>query len=332
MFRQKSKTVKKSVGASGVFGKIMSRFKTKPKKPTHKKITEPQALVEKKIPTKTKNGHDRKEVSHTNIDQVRKLFTVHNENPNLSAHNIGAIVNMSGELVRYYLGIGKQKAIGTFKKKDLKIKTKLKRADKKAEKKKLSEKKADENLDTLFKTEKYPTEHQADPRYFGGAEPPQSVASVEAFDEQKRKNNALRAISAKKLAKDKADEFEFTQEKIVLERLRKRHQNPKTKPKIHYPNCPSCNPNSTTPLAVYQAEVTRESLRRHDYAQKQMKLEKKQKELDEIIKSREQTVAERTQQGTKLCRTCDSVIAYSQATKSFSIYREYYCQDHEPKL
>jgi len=85
-------------------------------------------------------------------------------------------------------------------------------------------------------------------------------------------------------------------------------------------------------LAVYQAEVTRESLRRHDYAQKQMKLEKKQKELDEIIKSREQSVAERTQQGTKLCRTCDSVIAYSQATKSFSIYREYYCQDHEPKL
>lgn len=339
-----------------MFGKIMARFKTKPKIKASKITKPPEVTTQKKIPTKTKNGHNRKEVSHTNVDQVRKIFAVHSENPNLSAHNIGAIVNMSGELVRYYIGIGKVKAIGTFKKKDLKIKTKLKRADKRAKKLKkeksipiyegtttvvgievvdevkLTKKEAGKNLDTLFKTEKYPTEHQADPRYFGGAEPPQSVATHEAFDEQKRKNNALRAISAKKFAKDKADEFEFTQEKIVLERLRKRHENPKTKPKIHYSNCPSCNPNSTTPLKEYQAEVTRESLRRHDYAQNQMRLKEKEKELDQILKSKEQTVAERTQQGTKLCRTCDNTIPYSQATKSFSIYREYYCQDHEPKL
>ena len=333
MFQQKSKTVKKSVGASGMFGKIMARFKTKPKIKASKITKPPEVTTQKKLPTKTKNGHNRKEVSHTNVDQVRKIFAVHSENPNLSAHNIGAIVNMSGELVRYYIGIGKVKAIGTFKKKDLKIKTKLKRADKRAKKEvKLTEKEAGKNLDTLFKIEKYPTEHQADPRYFGGVEPPQSVATQEAFDEQKRRNNALRAISAKKFAKDKADEFEFTQEKIVLERLRKRHENPKTKPKIHYSNCPSCNPNSTTPLKEYQAEVTRESLRRHDYAQNQMRLKEKEKELDQILKSKEQTVAERTQQGTKLCRTCDGTIPYSQATKSFSIYREYYCQDHEPKL
>ena len=63
-----------------------------------------------------------------------------------------------------------------------------------------------------------------------------------------------------------------------------------------------------------------------------MRLKEKEKELDQILKSKEQTVAERTQQGTKLCRTCDGTIPYSQATKSFSIYREYYCQDHEPKL
>jgi len=196
----------------------------------------------------------------------------------------------------------------------------------------LTEKKAGDNLDTLFKTEKYPTEHQSDPRYFGGTEPPQSVATEENFAIQKRKNVINRAVVAKKIAKDKAEAGEFTQEKIVLERLRKRHENPKTKPKIHYSNCPSCNPNSTTPLAVYQAEVTRESLRRHDYAQNKLKLMKKEKELDEIIKSKEPTVAERTQEGTKLCRTCDSVMAYSQASRSFSIYREYYCRDHEPSL
>jgi len=320
-----------------MLGKIVSRFKTKPKPTIQKKITKPNSLVQKKIVTKTKNGHDRKEVSHTTIFQVRKMFKIHKANPNLSVDNIGTIVNMSGELVKYYLKIGKVDSIATFKKKELKIKTKLEKKEKIAKKLKkkevkLTEKKAGENLDTLFKTEKYPTEHQSDPRYFGGSSPPQSVATEEAFVEQKQKNNALRAISAKKFAKDKAETEEFTQEKIVLERLRKRHENPKTKPKIHYPNCPSCNPNSKTPLKEYQAEVSRESLRRHDYAQKQIKLQEKQMELDKIIKSKEQTVAERTQQGTRLCRTCDTTIPYSQATKSFSIYREYYCGDHEPKL
>ena len=224
-----------------MFGKIISRFKTKPKVRVSKKITKPLPLIEKKIPTKTKNGHDRKANSKTTIDQVRKIFVVRKENPNLSLENIGSIVNMSGVLVRYYSTMGKTKAIATFKKKDLKIKTKLIKAEKRAKKVKkekskiifegtttivgikevkLTKAKAGDNLDTLFKKEKYPTEHQSDPRYFSGSEPPQSVATQEAFDEQKQKNNALRAISAKKFAKDKADEFESNQERIVLDRLR----------------------------------------------------------------------------------------------------------------
>ena len=349
MFRQKNKTVKKSVGASGMFGKIMSRFKTKPKQTVSKKITKSQRQIQKKIATKTKNGHDRKANSKTTIDQVRKIFIIKTENPNLSQDNIGSIVDMSGVLVRYYVKMGKTRAIGSFKQKELKIKIKAKKKAKKVKKKsniifegtttivgikevKLTKEKAGDNLNTLFKKEKYPTEHQSDPRYFSGSEPPQSVATSEAFDEQKRKNNALRAISAKKFAKDKADEFVSKQEQVVLDRLRERHQNPKTKPKIHYTNCPCCNPHSTTPLAEYQAEVRRESLRRHDYAQKQMRLKEREKELDDIFQSQQPTVAERTQQGTKLCRKCDGTIPYSQASRSFSIYREYYCEDHEPKL
>lgn len=333
MFRQKSKTVKKSVGASGMFGKIISRFKTKPKNRVSKKITKSLPKIDKKIPTKTKNGHNRKANSKTTIDQVRKIFVIRKENPNLSQENVGSIVGMSGVLVRYYTTMGKTKAIGSFKKKDLKIKTKIKKAEKRAKKKqKLTEKSAGDNLDTLFKKEKYPTEHQADPRYFGGTEPPQSVATEEAFDEQKRKNNINRAVVAKKIAKDVSDEFESKQERIVLARLKERHQNPKTKPKIHYPNCPCCNPNSTTSLDEYQAEVRRESLRRHDYAQKQIKLKEREKDLDQREQSQQPTVAERTQQGTKVCRECYSTIAYSQAQRSFSIYNEYYCRDHEPKL
>lgn len=355
MFMKNSKTVRKSVGAKGMFGKIISRFKTKPKQRVSKNITKPPVIVQKKIPTKTKNGHNRKANSKTTIDQVRKIFVIKKENPNLSQENIGSIVGMSGVLVRYYSTMGKTKAISSFKKKDLKIKTKLIKAEKRAKKNlkkkeksvliyegtttivgieevKLTKAKAGDNLNTLFKKEKYPTEHQSDPRYFGGAEPPQSVATPEAFDEQKRKNNALRAISAKTLAKNKADEFEFKQERIVLERLRERHQNPKTKPKIHYPNCPCCNPNSTTPLAEYQAEVRRESLRRHDFAQKQIKLKEREKELDQREQNQQPTVAEATQQGTQLCRICESRIPYSQATRSRQVFGEYYCGDHEPRL
>jgi hypothetical protein len=240
---------------------------------------------------------------------------------------------MSVVLLRYYLKKGLPESLVKFKKKDLKLKRKKKKAVKKAKKNaSLTTKKAGENLDTLFKTEKYPAEHQSDPRYFGGSEPPQSVATEEAFDEQKRKNNINRAVVAKKILKDKQIQQEFSQEETVKKRLRERHQNPKTKPKIHYPNCPCCNPNSTTPLAEYQAEVRREALRRHDYAQKQMKLQKREKELDARDQSQQPTVAERTQQGTKLCRKCDSTIPYSQASRSFSIYKEYYCRDHEPRL
>ena len=107
MFRQKSKTVKKSVGASGMFGKIISRFKTKPKKRVSKITMSPKVTTHKKIPTKTKNGHNRKANSKTTIDQVRKIFLIRKENPNLSQENVGSIVGMSGVLVRYYTTIGR---------------------------------------------------------------------------------------------------------------------------------------------------------------------------------------------------------------------------------
>jgi len=334
MFRKNSKTVKKSVGARFGLGKIMSRFKTTPKNRVSKKITKPLPVIEKKIPTKTKNGHDRKPNSKTTIDQVRKIFVIKKENPNLSQENIGSIVDMSGVLVRYYSTMGKTKAIASFKKKDLKVKTKIKKAEKRAKKKlkkeELTEKKAGDNLDTLFKKEKYPTEHQSDPRYFGGSSPPQSVATEEAFHKRKLKNNALRAISAKQIEKERI-------EKATLIRIGKRHKNPKTKPKIHYDDCPSCNPNSKTSFEQYRYRVTKESLRRHEFAQtkmakKELQLNNKEKELDKRELLQQPTVAERTQQGTKLCRICESTIPYSQAQRSFSIYNEYYCRDHEPKL
>ena len=69
MLRKNTKPVRKSGGARSMLGKIMSRFKTKPKVTVHKKTTKPTVTIQKKLPTKTKNGHDRKEVSHTTIFQ-----------------------------------------------------------------------------------------------------------------------------------------------------------------------------------------------------------------------------------------------------------------------
>ena len=61
----------------------------------------------------------------------------------------------------------------------------------------LTEAKAVKNLNDLYATEKYPTEHQGDPRYFGGVAPPQAIATEEAFKDQKRRNNIGRATMKK---------------------------------------------------------------------------------------------------------------------------------------
>jgi hypothetical protein len=323
MFRKNSKTVQKSVGARGMFGKIMSKFKTKTKPRIQKKITKPQARVQKKTTTKTKNGHFRKEVSKTSIFQVRKIFRIKTENPNLSTENIGFIVNMSGELVKYYLKIGKVQAVATFKNREHKVKTIAKKKESK-----LTKKQAGKNLNTLFKTEKYPTEHQSDPRYFGGSEPPQSVATVEDFDKQKRKNVINRAVVAKKIAQDNLTEQVNSKENHRKSRLREKHNI--VEPKIHYDCCPSCNGKSNLTVDEYNKIVRQESFRRHQYAQKEIQLKEKEKQIDKL--KQEPTVAEKEQTGTQLCRKCDSRIAYSQATRSYSIYGEYYCGDHEPNL
>jgi len=327
MFRKNTKTVQKSVGARGMLGKIVSRFKTKPKHKIQKKTTKPQRQVEKKVTqTKTKNGHYRKEVSHTTIFQVRKIFKINRDNPNLSTENIGTLVNMSGELVKYYLKIGKLKSIATFKKKEQKLEKLEKKTKKKM--KKLTKKKAGNNLKTLHKTEKYPVEHQSDPKYFAGTEPPHSVATVEDFDKQKRKNNINRAVVAKKILKDEQTEQANANENGRKRRLREKHAI--ASPKIHYDCCPSCNHKSNLTVDEYNKIVRQESWRRHEFAQKEIALKEKEKQIDRLKK--EPTVAEREQQGTQLCRKCDSRIPYSQATRSKQIYGEYYCGDHEPKL
>lgn len=329
MFRTKQKTVESVEEKLGLFGKLKNAFKTKKTK----------ASTQARKQKKTKNGNIRKQSDKTTELQVKKIFRLHKMNPNLSNNDIGKTVGMSEVLVRYYLKKGRKASLTDFKKstkRKLKLENKSKpqiiKSPRNIEFKstKLTSRKATLNLNELFKKEKYPTEHQSDPRYFAGSNPPQSVATVESFDDQKRRNNINRAVVAKKIAFDKKLTEEQAHDDRRKARLREKHQT--QPPKIHLTPCPSCNPKSNLSVDEYNHIVRQESWRRHQYAEKQRELIEKEKSLDKQKQKQDGSVSEMAQQGTQLCRKCDQRIPYSQATRSYSIYGEYYCQTHEPKV
>jgi len=318
MFRSKQKTVESVEEKFGLFGKLINGLK-------RKKSGSTQASKQKK----TKNGNVRKESQRTTEAQVKKIFRLHKMNPNLSNNDIGKTVGMSEVLVRYYLNKGRKASLSDFKK-STKRKLRQKNKSKPQIKSLRTSTKADLNLDELFKKEKYPTEHQSDPRYFAGSKPPQSVATDEAFQDQKRRNNINRAVVAKKLTFDKKVTEEQAHEDRRKARLREKHHiNP---PKIHLTPCPSCNPKSNLSVDEYNTIVRQESYRRKLWSDNQQKLIQKEKELDKQKQDQVGTVAELAQKGTQLCKKCDNRIPYSQATRSLSIYGEYYCSEHEPKI
>jgi len=318
MFRSKQKTVESVEEKLGLFGKLINGLR-------RKKSGSTQASKQKK----TKNGNVRKESQKTTEGQVKKVFRLHKMNPNLSNNDIGKTVGMSEVLVRYYLNKGRKASLSDFKKS---TRRKLRQENKSKPKPltKLSNKKAQINLEELYKKEKYPVEHQGDPDYFKGSDPPQVVATVEAFKDQKRRNNINRAVVAKKIAFDKKVTEEQSHEDSRKARLREKHHI--QPPKIHLTPCPSCNPKSNLSVDEYNTIVRQEAWRRHQYAEKQRELIEKEKTLDKQKQKQEGSVAEQAQQGTQLCRKCDNRIPYSQATRSHSIYGEYYCSEHEPKI
>ncbi len=324
MFRSKQKTVESVEEKLGLFGKLVNGLR-------RKKSGSTQASKQKK----TKNGNVRKESQKTTEGQVKKVFRLHKMNPNLSNNDIGKTVGMSEVLVRYYLNKGRKASLSDFKKstrRKLRQENKSKPQIIKSPRTKTSVDPVvySENLEKLYKKEKYAVEHQSDPRYFAGSKPPQSVATDEAFQDQKRRNNINRAVVAKKIAFDKKVTQEQSHEDSRKARLREKHHI--QPPKIHLTPCPSCNPKSNLSVDEYNTIVRQEAWRRHQYAEKQRELIEKEKTLDKQKQKQEGSVAEQAQQGTQLCRKCDNRIPYSQATRSFSIYGEYYCSEHEPKI
>jgi len=353
--RTKQKTVQSvEEKKAGLFGRFTNIFKTKTKTKTEK-------TRQKK---KNKNGDLRKETAKTTELQVRKIFRIHSQNPHLSTCDIGKTVGMSDELVKYYLKKGKLASIQPFKLKrdlqkeanDLKIKqsslrkrqrnielgkdsyekspkgkaTRKAYQQKQRKKQALSFGQAQENIERLFKKEKYPVEHQGDPEYFKGSNPPQVIATAEAFKDQKRRNNINRVNTAKMLSQAKEAEVLEAKQSARHVRIKKSHE--KNPPKIHYACCSYCNPKSHLTDKEYDTVIHQEAWKRHQYAEKQKTLLDKEKELDKRKQDELGSVADLAEKGTQLCRKCDQRIPYSQATRSFSIYGEYYCVTHEPKV
>ncbi len=322
MFTSKQKTVQSVEEKLGLFGKLINGLR-------RKKSGSTQASKQKK----TKNGNVRKESQKTTEQQVKKIFRLHKMNPNLSNNDIGKTVGMSEVLIRYYLNKGRKASLSDFKKstrRKLRQENKSKPQPQIIKSPRTSNKQAQINLEKLYEKEKYPVEHQADPDYFKGSNPPQVVATVEAFQDQKRRNNINRAVVAKKITFDKRVTEEQSHEDRRKARLREKHHiHP---PKIHLTPCPSCNPKSNLSVDEYNTIVRQESYRRKLWSDNQQKLIQKEKELDKQKQDQVGTVAELAQKGTQLCKKCDNRIPYSQATRSLSIYGEYYCSEHEPKI
>ncbi len=330
-FRKKTKTVQSVEEKSkGFFSKITSKFKIKPAQ------NEPQTK-----PKKVKEEH-KETRKKTTKKQIKKIFNL--KTKGLSVSDIARAVGISVELTKYYLRKGERQSLKDYKNHNKEFKEKRQNGFRykepkphepkkkvgrpKKETPKLSEKQAEKNLNQLYKSEKYPTEHQADPRYFAGSKPPHSVATEEAFDEQKRKNNINRAVVAKKLTLDRQVSEQNQKEEARKKRLREKHRT--KQPKIHYDCCPSCNPKSNLSTKEYDSIVRQEAWRRHEYAEDQKKLLEKEKELDERERQQKGTVAEQAVEGTKLCKKCDGRLTYSQATRSKNMFGDYYCGDHEP--
>ena len=264
-------------------------------------------------------------------EQIRKIFRLRRENPKLSQSDIAKAVGLSEAVIHYYFSKNEKSVFAKIKLKKTKSKVEIKPKQKTPQTEfTLSNSEAESNLNRLYENEKYPVEHQADPRYFNPTLPKQAVATDEAFQDQKRRNNINRVNTAKFLIA----KVESKKEEKRKERLRKKHQDPTNPMKIHLEKiCPSCNPKSTLSVDDYNVIVYEEFKRQRAFAMKQQGLIEREKELDQLAKESLGNVAERAKEGIKLCSKCDKPITYSQESRCKGRYGigQFYCKDHEPE-
>jgi len=339
MMRSKNKTVK-SEGERNWYSRVISKIISKPKPATQRKIY-----------------HKATE------EQIRKVFKLKRENPKLSLFNIGNLVGVTEGVADYWLSMNEEDVIANFKARRGRrtvLDQRQERVNQTKRKKtkpvkpttqapeislstftKLSEIKGQEILEKIEKTNKYPTQEKASPKWKGTV-PSQAVASEEEWKEEDRnykigKATMYKAIKAKddKKKLDKKLTEKFKNEEKRKDRLQKEHKEKLAKGtlKLHLPSCPSCNRKSELTIDQYRSLCFKEHLKRKEYAiNKQKKqLDQRAEQLDQMEKESIGNVAERAKEGTKLCKVCNEPLEYSQSTRTFGRHHEYYCQDHEPK-
>ena len=326
--RTKHKTVK-SEEAKSIFGRIKGIFKSSE--------------------TLEKATLQRREYNQTTEEQIKKMFRLHKAHPKLCYGDIAKSCGVKEPVVHYWLEQKEQEVLANFK---VKKGRKLHEAQKKqrivSEKKTKSKKKAkqtqeqqerpteqapqteseaNQKLDELYSKEKYPVEHQADPRYFHPTNPAQAVATEVAFKDQKRRNNINRVNTAKLLQ----SKVKVEKEDKRKDRLEKKHKD--SDMKIHFANCPSCNRKSTISVDDYNKLVYDEFKRQRNWSQKQQDQMKREKDLDQREKDALGSVADRAKDGLELCLKCGKSITYSQSSRTSGRLGEgqFYCADHEPK-
>ncbi|MCP6727039.1 MAG: hypothetical protein KJI69_03385 [Patescibacteria group bacterium] len=336
--RSKSKSVKSEAEGNSWFGKFKNVFYT-------------SKTIE--LPPKQKRTYQT-----TTEDQVLKMFEKKKQYPNLTVNEIAKIVNVTEAVCQYWLEQKESVVLAIWKAKrgrkvaDVERVERVRVAEEKREKKRLKKlkKKAkstkqkqtqqqkpteqaphtetdNEKLQQIISKEKYWVEHQSDPNYWQGANPPQSVATEVNFKDQKRRNNINRVNTAKLLQVKEKDESEQKRK----DRLRKKHSD--TKMKIHFSSCPSCNSKSNLSVNEYNLLVFDEFKRQKAHAMKDQQLINREKQLDKREQKELGTVADRAKDGLELCLKCGTPITYSQSTRTSNIWGagQFYCADHEPQ-
>lgn len=306
----------------------------------------------------------------TSEDQVRKMYRLRKENPNLSVDNIAKSCDISDAVCQYWFeqlaSLGEKVVLSNFKAKegrklaDQQRKERVRIAEEKQEKKRLrklnkkaksatpptvtfaspetekeislstfaqlSDIEGQKILKKIDRVEKHPTHVKASPDWFEGALPSQAVAGKEEWIVEERKYKIGKAVMHKKIKEKENEENR-------KDRLEKSHKDPKTRPKIHSDQCPSCNRNSKLTLDEYKIWHFKEYVKRKEFA-----IKKQQKQLDQRAKQLTEmerdslTVADRAKDGLELCLRCSTPITYSQSTRTSNIWGagQYYCADHEP--
>src|SRR3990172_2363677 len=201
----KQKTVKPEAENRSIFGRIKGILKIKTK-------TREEAI------SHTRGYHQTEE------QQIRKMFKLHKDNPNLSYCDIAKAVNVSEAVCRYWLKQNERDVIALFKiKKGRKITEKIKSTESKTEMKlstfsQLSNIEGERLLDKLKSEERHPIHHLADPKIWEGALPSQVVATEEEWKEEDRNYKIGKATMHKAIvAKGESEKEEKRKDRLHIE-------------------------------------------------------------------------------------------------------------------